>query len=370
MSEAPDLSAPAPVRALDGLTLVFPAGMPEAQRYRREAGAAAAGLLGASSLPNDPHAKDYTDWVHLPFVHDPSFPTELAKVISSKGVTRIWTCHPAVAQVLKAWLPKAAAQVDLVEARSYQALIEEYRWRIDSAGTANGQDWFWLEDGRPRPSAIQSAGLNRLVDTVPGMTDLDKISALIEIMRYAPPGDIVEIGSLWGRSATLLLLLGRMNGVGPVLCIDPWAAEHWVQGVEVLDKAIPDQDPEAFLKIFEVNLAPLANGDLNYLRAPSGEALGVYESGATVSTPTFGDTRYRGEISVLHIDGNHAFEAVELDSRLWTPKVRRGGWIIFDDYIWPFGDGPRKVGDAFLKAAEERIALSFVMGKSLFVKLA
>lgn len=58
------------------------------------------------------------------------------------------------------------------------------------------------------------------------------------------------------------------------------------------------------------------------------------------------------------------------DAQAWTPHVKPGGWIVFDDYVWAFGDGPRRVGDAFLADDIWRIDLSFVTGAALFVRLA
>ena len=111
--------------------------------------------------------------------------------------------------------------------------------------------------------------------------------------------------------------------------------------------------------MFEINLAPLAGGRLNYLRARAEEAAPLYGPGLIVRTEAFGETRYEGAVAVLHIDGNHAEHHAELDTRLWTPHVRPGGWIIFDDYEWAFGDGVRKVADAFVAANASRIADSF-----------
>lgn len=37
-------------------------------------------------------------------------------------------------------------------------------------------------------------------------------------------------------------------------------------------------------------------------------------------------------IDLLHIDGNHKYEFVLEDTKLWAPKVKKGGYICFDDY--------------------------------------
>ena len=194
-----------------------------------------------------------------------------------------------------------------------------------------------------RLSAIERAGLVRLVDTIPGMTDFDKIDAMIEIMPSMPPGDIVEIGSWWGRSAALSLLLARRYGIGPVLCVDPWRNACLDQGVPILDQASARLDADHALDIFRMNLSPLVQGDLNYIRATAAEAAAAYGPGLAVTTESFGTTIFGGTIALLHIDGKpclrpgrHGRPALDaacaprrldhlrrlcLDLRRWSPAV-------------------------------------------------
>jgi hypothetical protein len=351
-------------------TLIFPASLPDAQHYREQAQAAGRRVLGASSLVFDPAAAAYEEWAHLPYVHEPDFVRLLGELIAARGVTAIYSPHEVVSGVLIDVLKDIAPNVRLIEPNHMLRAEEAYRRSLARADEAARQSWFFRSGGAPAPTAIERAGLVRLIDTIPGMTDGDKIDALIEVMRHALHGDIVEIGSWWGRSAALLLLLGRRYGVGPVLCVDPWRSENLDQHVPVLDRASARMDVDHALTIFQINLSPLAQGDLNYIRAPSAEASKRYGPGLQVATEVFGETSYAGEIALLHIDGNHAWEAVEADARLWTSHVKPGGWIVFDDYVWAFGDGPRRVGDAYLAANQSRIDLSFVIGTALFVRLA
>ena len=147
------------------------------------------------------------------------------------------------------------------------------------------------------------------------------MQALIEIMRHAPAGDIVEIGSGAGRSAALLACLAARYGLGHLLCIDSWVASGGV-------------DAEEALRMFEINLAPLAGGRVNWLRARADEAWRGYRTGLVVRTEkTLGETRYDGAVAVppphqSRDDGRRSVDtargARRLD-RLWRRWVGPGG---------------------------------------------
>jgi hypothetical protein len=351
--------------------LVFPAGLPDALRFRAEAEARGDTVIGASSLAFDVAQSSYAHWDFLPFVHDDGFPPALKEVVTRRHIDAIYTPHDVVAGRLADIMAESAPGARLIEASPMRDKERAYRDLRQAAERQRTEDWFAASPlvAKPRLSAIQAAGLTRLVDTIPGMCDGDKIAVVMEMMRHAPAGDIVEIGSWWGRSAALFNWLGRHYGVGPMLCVDPWSSAELPQGVAVLDRASAAMDTDEALAIFQVNLSPLARGDLNYLRARSTDGAAAYGPGLVVDTPAFGRVAYAGQIAVLHIDGNHAYDSVAADARAWIGYVKPGGWIIFDDYVWAFGDGPRVVGDAFLVSDAGRIAFSFVMGTALFVQL-
>jgi hypothetical protein len=118
-----------------------------------------------------------------------------------------------------------------------------------------------------------------------------------------------------------------------------------------------------------MNLIPYSANHINYLRLPSTDAAKHYLEHRQVVTPSFGATEYCGRISILHIDGNHSYDSAKADIESWGRFVIDGGWIVFDDYIWPFGDGPQRVGDEYLDSNRSRIATAFVMGSALFIQL-
>ena len=349
--------------------LVFPAGMSDGLAFKDRAQARGLRVVGASSLEQDPAESAYEAWERLPYVNDPGFDDALADVVRKHGIGAIHTPHFIVWKHLSERLGGIAPGAQLSGVGGPSEHDAAYRALSDRVVAAKVPAFWPALPGQPRLGAAEVAGFVRLVETIPGMCGEEKMLAVMEAMRHAPNGDVVEIGSWWGRSAALLVCLAHRHQIGSVLCVDPWRSEDLAQGEPMVDLASAGLDADAAFRIFQVNLAPLAAGRLNYLRARASDAVSSYRPALTVTTETFGTTSYEGAIALLHIDGNHAEPEVEADCRLWTPMVKPGGWIVFDDYEWAFGDGVRRVADAFVAANARRIAARFEAGSALFLQL-
>ena len=349
--------------------LIFPGGMPDALAHRDQALAQGLRVIGASSVENDPARSQYDLWEDLPYVSDPGFDLALAAVIRRHDIGAVHAPHFVVWSHLAERLADIAPGATLSRAEQPQDYEQAYRALRDRVAAARPPRFASAFPPKAALSPLETAGLIRLMNTIPGMCAEEKAHAVIEVMRHAPAGDIVEIGSWWGRSAALFAWLADRYAVGKVLCVDPWISEALTQGDTLVDKASATLDTEEALRMFEINLAPLAAARLNYLRAHSEDAAALYRPGLIVRTEAFGETRYMGAIAVLHIDGNHSDHHAALDTDLWTPHVAAGGWIIFDDYEWAFGEGPRKAADAYVHRNAERIAATFRAGPTLFVQL-
>jgi cephalosporin hydroxylase len=350
--------------------LIFPAGYPGAEEGRVQALGEGRRVIGASSLISDPVRRDYDTWEWLPYVSDPTFETVLATLVRKHDIGVINAPHYVVFHHLEGRLGDIAPGVELRGGATLFDHEKTYRALDDRIAALDRAPFFApAVPLKPDLSDIVRASLFRQVETISGMSSEEKLQALVDILRCAPPGDIVEVGTWWGKSAAMFVMLAHRFDAGPVLCVDPWASEALHQGDEILDAASAAADMDQAFRIFQINLAPLALGRLNYIRATSASAAAQYEPGLEIHTETFGAVSYSGRIAVLHIDGNHSLEHADEDMRLWTPHVAPGGWIIFDDYFWVFGDGPKQVGDSFLKREAERIQFSFVAGKALFVQL-
>nr|WP_315485067.1 class I SAM-dependent methyltransferase [uncultured Undibacterium sp.] len=351
--------------------LVFPGGMPKSLEYLSKLLAQGEVAIGASSLAYDNSRDKYSTWEFLPFITDEDFSVELAKLLNAHQVNEIYTPNLVVWNYLSTELAHIAPSVKLANVSPIDEVLSGYRLALCKARRqlASPISLPSVQTERTKLSDIELAGLFRYAELIPGMCDDDKLCALIEIVRYAVDGDVVEIGTWWGKSAFVLARLAQAHRIGNVLCVDPWEDALLVQDEKIVDSGSASISASEALDVFKIGMLPLAAGGLNYLRLPSVAAAQVYQQGRVHETEEFGKTTYAGRIAILHIDGNHAYASVRGDVDAWVDCVLPGAWIILDDYIWPYGNGPKLVGDDMLLVFKERISVSFVMGTALFIQL-
>jgi hypothetical protein len=350
------------------MLLIFPGAMPAALERAVRAEVQGLQVVGASSVPADSAQQHYARWAFLPRYDDPGFEAALQAVAKAHGVTRIYSPHTVVFDHLRKVLPRVLPDVALEPTEPFVEEIASYRALLKRRDAMGALDAI-ASPTPPKPALTPAelGGLLRLAGTVPGLCSEEKILALAAAARLAPAGDIVELGSWWGKSAVALGWLARRYGLGKLLCVDPWSLEEATQASADVNAQTAKWDMEEVVAVFQTNLAMLA-GDANYLRLPSRGAAAVYARDKAVTTAAFGETRYAGRISLLHIDANHELGPVREDVRLWTPMVAPGGWAILDDYQWPFGDGPKIAGDELVAAWGDDVAAAFAAGTALFVQ--
>jgi hypothetical protein len=309
--------------------------------------------------------------VTLPFVGTSGFDESLRQAIADFDIGGIYTPNLVVWDYLHRCMQASFPGVTLVNESPIESEVAPYHKALAFGRSVRAHPLELSGSGPVRPSIteLELAALFHHAEAIPGMCDHEKIRALCDVFRSTPAGDIVEIGSWWGKSAFVLLRLAQCYGTSSLLCVDPWSNTHLLQNDErsLLDR-VPVNADEA-LTMFQLNLLPYSNGAVNYLRLPSVDASAEYRSRRIVSTPVFGETTYSGRIALLHIDGNHSYANAQSDVASWCDLVMPGGWIVIDDYTWPYGDGPQRAGDAFLSEHHDQIANAFVMGSALFVQL-
>jgi hypothetical protein len=353
--------------------LVFPGGMPRSLEYLQKCLRDDQAVIGASSLDYDVSREKYPSWLYLPYITQPEFKDALKKIIQEFDIGGVYSPNPVVWNYLNGVLKDVAPGVRLVNDSPVDVELSGYRAARDHARALLKRPLPLASNiaGKPPMAEIELSALFRHADLIPGMCDQEKFCALCEIARHSTAGDVVEIGSWWGKSAFILARLARCYQIGNLLCVDPWSNEHLVQHDEkgFVDSGSAQVDAEEALTVFEMNLLPYSSSHVNYLRMPSTDGARHYLDHRSATTASFGTTKYRGHIAILHIDGNHSYTAAMADIDSWSGFVVNGGWIIVDDYIWPYGDGPQRAGDEFLAENHDKIDVAFVMGSALFLQL-
>ncbi len=353
--------------------LVFPIDMAQSVAFARTAHQLGFNVVAASSEPIAPDRHpDYLP-ARLPYVTEPGFDAALATLLRTHGIDLVFTPHPAIWWHLRSLCQSAEFPVAFrvcnespyeMDWRSYG---EAYRWAEDCANA----ELLTTGPASPGLPLASLAGLHRGYNQIPGQSGDAKLCALTRIARQALPGDVVEIGSLYGRSAFALAWLAKFHRLGTVVCVDPWelsAISNQGEQAGLINAAAPNRNwQQAFLG-FAASLSAFDN--VNYLRDTSVQAVERYRLAAdagSIRSDEFGSTPITGRISLLHIDGNHMYESVRQDVEAWRPLVQPGGWILLDDYVWAFGDGPRRAGDELLATGGAKT--SFTVADALFVQV-
>jgi hypothetical protein len=353
--------------------LIFPGGMPRSLEYLQKCLRDGQSVIGASSLDYDVSREQYPAWLHLPFVTQPEFGSALKQAISDFDVGGVYSPNPVIWDYLNRVLHEIAPDIPLVNDSPVSTELYGYRTARNHARALLDNPLPLAANLAAKPSIpeIELAALFRHADLIPGMCDHEKFCVLCEIARHAPRGDVVEVGSWWGKSAFILARLAHCYEIGNLLCVDPWSNEHLVQNDanSMVDRVSAQIDAEEALIVFEMNLLPYNSNNINYLRMPSTDGVKHYREHRSATTTSFGTTNYCGQIAILHIDGNHSYAAAKADILAWSGFVVNSGWIIVDDYIWPYGDGPQRAGDEFLTDNQASIDVAFVMGSALFIQL-
>jgi len=353
--------------------LIFPGGMPRSLEYLKKCQRDGINVIGASSLGYDSSRVKYSEWLFLPFITHADFDAALKQAILKYDIGSIYSPNPVVWDYFNRALKTLAPEIYLVNDSPVKVELSAYDTARSQAQTLINRPLPLATRlaSKPLMSEVELAALYRHAELIPGMCDHDKTNALCAIAQHSTNGDIVEIGSWWGKSAFILARLARCYDIGKLLCVDPWTNAHLIQNDAggLVDRVSAQLDADEALMIFEMNLLPYSSNHVNYLRMPSVEGVKYYCNNASVTTSSFGTTHYCGGIAILHIDGNHSYDAVKADIASWSGLVVQGGWIVVDDYIWPYGDGPQRAGDEYLAENSDEVTVAFVMGGALFIQL-
>ena len=320
-------------------------------------------VIGASSSKGQIFWGQETEY--LPYITDEGFSETLQQLIEAKGISHIYTAHAGVWGLLEWYISDKTITADV-------SVCSEFPFDLEWKKFAHHANWGMAAKSRLENSAAggllredELIALCKNYNDIPGQSDNLKLESLINITPAVPEGDWVEIGCLYGRSSFALGFLAKRFCGSNLVCVDPWDAEKIPdqQGkAEILDQQGKQINYEQIFQIFRSSIGLLEN--VTYIQGLSEEAIARYLM-SDLDGPGLSLTH---SIAFLHIDGSHHFDEVTKDIALWEPHVCVGGWIAVDDYLWAFGDGPKKAGDNLLRTG--RFDEAFVSGDTLYMRKA
>jgi len=359
--------------------LIFPAVIDGAENIAKTAKQLGFSVIGASSVPLHSPSKYFEEIISLPYITDPAFNTTFESALENHHITHIHSPHHGVWSHFKNILKKGPDgdaekyAFTLCNDHPFQNYWNEFEPHLNWADKAL-QDHLALSiDGMhaaPAMNRLQYAALHRGFLRVPGESDSEKLTAMSAIARLVPAGDVVEIGSLFGRSAYALARLAQHYRVGSTICVDPWRMEQIVDQGAAAQGLFDSRSLIDLDRVFAEFCATASEvGSMGYIRAPSVQAIDTYLNAIpnqSLHSPDLADIPITGRIGLLHIDGNHRYDHVIQDIETWSPHLIPGGWLLLDDYVWAFGDGPQRAGDELLRTGDYDLA--FVASDTLFLR--
>jgi hypothetical protein len=199
---------------------------------------------------------------------------------------------------------------------------------------------------------------------VQGQCSFEKFVYLYLLAKSTTSGCIIEIGVLFGKSLKSMAL-GSANNLNVLLFgIDPWNHEESIQRDEPGPLATNKYNFnwESILQMAKINLYSFISANkLILLRSQSKNSVSVVKEYLDINKPS------DPFISILHIDGNHDYKSCLEDWNSWKNSLRNNSWVIIDDYNWPYGSGPFKLGNLILDERSLDVKKHFVIDNSLFI---
>lgn len=157
---------------------------------------------------------------------------------------------------------------------------------------------------------------------------LKKAPAREWVLRFCPKGGAAAEVGVWKGDFSEKILQRQPRELH---LIDPWIHIGDVPGRL---HAAPQQDMDAICEGVRK-------------RFEHERAVRIHRCLSSEAAPTFAD----GSLDWVYVDGNHSYEFVIEDLRLWFPKLRPGGHVCGDDFM----ENP-KLQWGVVRAVEEFVA--------------
>jgi len=158
----------------------------------------------------------------------------------------------------------------------------------------------------------------------------EKAKLIMEIIIFERLTMCVEVGTFMGSSALPILVSLEYLKNGHAYLIDAWSNQEAVKGLS------PDDQ----------NAIWWSTLDMNAIKNHLLHMLGHWhlDSYCTVIHETSEQAvSHVDSIDFLHLDGNFSKDGAHLDSKLYVPKVRSGGYILLSNVLVTANQEPTKM---------------------------
>lgn len=164
--------------------------------------------------------------------------------------------------------------------------------------------------------------VKNLLPTIHGWCTPEKATKFIELIINTKPDLCVEIGVFGGSSLIPQAMALKENKKGLIYGIDPWKNEA------ALEEMI-HQDHKEWWK--NLNLEDVYNHCKSHIKK---QKLNDYCILLRDKSENVVNQFADNSIDILHIDGNHSEALSYKDATLYLPKLKMGGYLVFDDIWW------------------------------------
>ncbi|MEJ0020599.1 MAG: class I SAM-dependent methyltransferase [Acetobacteraceae bacterium] len=148
------------------------------------------------------------------------------------------------------------------------------------------------------------------------------------VIEEVRPKLIVEVGTWKGASAVHMATLCKAAGLqSEIVCVDTWLGnwQHWSRREGIgsrVDLHLINGFPTLYFQFLSNVLARGQSDVITPLPLPSVAAAKLFQ-------------HYSLKPDVVYIDGDHEYESVNIDLRLWSLVLAPGGVLFGDDHDWP-----------------------------------
>lgn len=161
-----------------------------------------------------------------------------------------------------------------------------------------------------------------ILPSIQGWCTPPKATAMMNLILEHKPTVCVEIGVFGGSSLVPQAYALKELGAGIVYGIDPWRKD------DSLECMTNEANKNWWSKINYEDVYNHAKKNL--------EVHGLTNHAVLIRSKSEDCVNNFAEesIDLLHVDGNHSEELSYKDAISYLPKVKKGGYILFDDIFW------------------------------------